>query len=89
MPIHSFHGKRPRIEVFANPLPHFLISLIGRIPENLQEIVITRNAPTVFRRTCLLSIHANGIRSAIASRKALFQNDAVLPAITEIIRVGQ
>jgi hypothetical protein len=76
------------IEVFANPLPHLLISLIVWVPENFQQIVITRNAPTVFRRTRLLPIQADGIL-IVASGKAFFQNDTVLPAIAEIIRVGQ
>ena len=89
LPIHGVNGKRLGIEVFANPLPHLLISLIVRVPEDFQEVVITRNAPTVFRRTRLLPIQADRILSIVASEKALFQNDTVLPAIAEIIRVGQ
>lgn len=58
--VHSFDGTRLRIEVLVNPLPHFLIALIIRVPENLQQIVIAGNAPTVFRRTRRLPIQAEG-----------------------------
>ena len=56
--VYSLQAKCPRIEAFASTLPHFLISLFGQVRENLLKIAITRNAPTVFRRTHLLSIQA-------------------------------
>jgi hypothetical protein len=61
-----------------------VIPAVGREVQALIE-----DAPTAFRRTRLLSVQTNGALSIIASGKALFENDAVLPAVAEIICISQ
>lgn len=73
--------------MIANPVAQFLVLLVAGVTDGIQKIVKPPNAPTILRRTGALTTSAYRIRHIRISRQPLLQDDAVLPAVAEIICV--
>ena len=78
-----------RIEVAANPIQQFLLSPIPGIPQCLNKVDIPSDSTDVFRRASPLATNADGQRFRWMNLDAVFKNDQVFPAITEVVLIEQ
>src|ERR1039457_668714 len=80
-------GKGLGIKIIADPLAHFLMPFVVGVTDGLYKIVESGDASTIFRWTREVTIGADRIRRIRIRWKPLLQDDSVLPAIAQIIRV--
>jgi hypothetical protein len=86
-PVDLVDGKGLGIKIIADPVAHFLMPFVVGVTDGLYQIVESGDASTIFRWTRKLTIGADRIRRIRIRWKPLLQDDPVLPAIAQIIRV--
>ena len=86
--VDAINRKSPGIKVVANPVLQFLVLVVVGVTDSILELVESPDAPTILRRAGELALGAHWIVHVGIGRQALLKDNAVLPAVAEIIGVG-
>ena len=78
-----------RIERSADPLHHVLVLGMPRVCKSLEELYIPNVAPNVFRRAGALSSLDHRVATVIPGRQDRLEDHIMLPAVAEVVFVGQ
>ena len=86
-PVDLVNRKGLGIKIIADPVAHFFVPFVVGVVEGLYKVVESGDASTIFRWTRELTVGAERIPHIPIDRKPFLQDDAMLPAISKIIRV--
>ncbi len=82
-------GEVFRVELLAKPFEAFGAFGMGRVCEDLEQLLITPGTAAILRRTRALACDAGRVGRSLSGRKGLFDRDGVLPVVAEVLGVGE
>ena len=87
--VHRVQVKGFRVELPAKPVDGLLILLVVRIPDHLQQVLVSPEAAAVLRRTRPLARETDGILNAFFRREETLYFNGMNPAIAEVVLVEE
>lgn len=75
--------------VFIQPLQHVRMLRVARVPDDLQEMVVSALSTAVLRRGRALALQADGMLQLLQRSEDLLCQDLMTPAISKVVLVGK